>query len=406
MKSDISFQINNDGLKNIENFYPRQKKTHGIHLGGIFAKKVTESDLDKSKNSNIDRIDLLKKSKYQHKWMVKSDSKVDLNGNISIEYGSNISEFIANGLLGIILGDKLVPKIRLIKDVKNKQLLLGSRFFDNCNDLQQLFTSNGMSLSNRIIHLKNQHINHIPNFHLILAASLLVGDPDFHPSNIVVIHENNDNYYFAKIDHGKAFSGLSVQKMIDQSFKKFNYDMDIIKSPEFTKALEQILKIDRKLLYEQLAKDIIIVEKYYGKIENTDFATKKIKNSKNINKALQKHLDLRFKELKNLHKELSKKLEIPDIKKEKRKSIADIVINLFSFKMVSEGENLDNFIEEGELVKSLVNNEEKKQEKIKSFKKLNKRLSTPIGEYNSIFLEEILSGNDLKKDIKTKISLS
>jgi hypothetical protein len=319
IKKDIISNINNvkiekntekysSDIKHLTDFYLKDQKSHGQHVGGVFSKNVTIKDKEKfqqqNNNENKSIEELFKKSKYKNKWMIKSDNKKELDGSLTREYGSVISEYLANGQLSILLGQEFVPKIRLVQDDKNKQVLLASKFFDECSDLQKVFVNKGKNVSNQVVHIKNSYINKFPNFHEIIVASLLVGDFDFHPSNIVVTSSNNTNV-FAKIDHGKAFSDMKMKKIIEKSFNKFSYDIDILKSEEFFHAVEKMLLTDREKLYEKLADDIKIVEKNYGaKIENTEFATKKLGCKSDVLGKLQQQMDSRFKELEDLYQSL------------------------------------------------------------------------------------------------------
>ena len=237
-------------------------------------------------------------------------------------------EYIASGLYQRILFDR-APKVNLVIDSKDSRTIaLNSKFLNDFTLYSEF----------------NSFDNPPQGFEKIMAASLSLGDMDFHNKNVGILITPEGNR-FARIDYGRALSTFyqSPRELIlefEKMFRLFKYDKDEhinVKAVELRNAIDKITKVSESEIDNIIDYRVHQLEQaefnpdgniaYYNEngVQKYNISTED-NRYRNLEKFYKGKLKIQFKTMESISKILSvvEKIDIRDSKWKEKQWLADL----------------------------------------------------------------------------------
>lgn len=242
MSKDVLERLYRDKLnaKSSDFLNEKKEKTTGVNAGYVGTREIDQSThMIKSVSKSYvkteeDGLYFAPKQRREYNKQTGEYSEISAKRMANENRNDFLREYLASGLYQRILFDR-APKINLVTDQDNPRVIaLNSKFLNDFTLYSEF----------------NDFTNLPKGFEKIIAASLSLGDVDFHSKNVGVVAPEEGNK-FARIDYGRALCTFyqNPEELIlisSKMFREFGYSRDErIKFgvKDFREAIDEIVKI-------------------------------------------------------------------------------------------------------------------------------------------------------------------
>jgi len=224
-----------------------------------------------------------------HKWLLKEPQWGDLE--------NGINEYIAGAIFQQLLGP-YAPRTELVFNQQNGEIMLGSKFLDNFQTLDEFDRDNWMDP----ISLRSSHQGKpIKNLCNVISAVKFCNDVDAHKGNVGIMEEDNA-WNICKIDHGYAFQQSYSEMTLADYKEQFSWYGGRSLSDIGFKEVYDSIKMVADINYDEI--EDIVNEKTEHAKRYTALWEKfhQMKSPVDLNKMRQSILNLLKKQLKSFRK--------------------------------------------------------------------------------------------------------